>query len=161
MDVVLEEVLEWADMVEERVGLDPLADEYLKLGADRHKMRYTASYSEDMPFDNDHFDIICSFNSIDHVENLEKTCLEIDRVLKPEGIFLLLVDIHEQPTVCEPQIITWDFMKTYFPTYEILSQDHYEKQEKGMYESIRKKKKYDHQNEEKRYGILSVKAAKR
>ncbi|MEM6843538.1 MAG: class I SAM-dependent methyltransferase [Bacteroidota bacterium] len=152
--------LEWADMARERVGLDPLANEYLRLGANEHKMRYLASYSEDIPLDDYYFDVVCSFNSIDHVEDLPKTCSEIDRVLKPGGTLLLLVDIHDHPTICEPQIITWDFMKVYFSMYKILAQSHYEKKERGMYESVRKQVLFDHQNSDKRYGILSVMAKK-
>jgi len=43
--------LEWADMTKERYGLDPLANEYLKLGADKHKMKYVASGAEKIPFE--------------------------------------------------------------------------------------------------------------
>ena len=48
--------LEWADMTAERVGLDPLADEYLKLGASEHNMRYVKAYSEAIPFDDNYFE---------------------------------------------------------------------------------------------------------
>ncbi|MGH7908947.1 MAG: hypothetical protein ACRENW_03740 [Thermodesulfobacteriota bacterium] len=32
--------LEWADLVVERVGVDPLVESYKALGIDKHKMRY-------------------------------------------------------------------------------------------------------------------------
>ena len=32
--------LEWAHMTKKRIGIDPLADKYLKLGANQHKMHY-------------------------------------------------------------------------------------------------------------------------
>lgn len=32
--------LEWVDMASRRIGLDPLAKEYLKLGAEFHQMEY-------------------------------------------------------------------------------------------------------------------------
>ncbi len=70
-----------------------------------------------MPFDDDYFDVICSFSSIDHVKDLGKTTTEIYRVLKPNGTFLLLIDIYEHPTVCEPQTITWNFMPTHPPDF--------------------------------------------
>jgi SAM-dependent methyltransferase len=62
--------LEWADMAAERVGLDTLVPEYLKMGADRHKMTYVAAPSDAIPFPAEHFDVVCAFNSLDHVEDL-------------------------------------------------------------------------------------------
>lgn len=152
--------LEWADMTEERIGLDPLADEYLKLGANEHQMKYVKAYSEDMPFRDNYFDIVCAFNSVDHVEDLDKTCHEIQRVLKPTGTLLLLVDVHDEPTTNEPQIISWDFVKSYFSSLKVLTEEHYEKSENGMYDSIRKKIPFDHGNRQKRYGIISAKLVK-
>ena len=94
--------LEWADEASERVGLDPLAEEYMKLGADRHKMRYVDAPSEKIPFGDAHFDVVCSFNSLDHVADLERTLAEIRRVLVPGGLFLLIVETGHEPTPCEP-----------------------------------------------------------
>src|SRR4029079_10710133 len=73
--------LEWADMTAERVGLDPLADEYLKLGAKNHKMSYVAAPSEKIPFPDGHFDVVCSFNSLDHVDDIPTTINKIIRVV--------------------------------------------------------------------------------
>jgi 2-polyprenyl-3-methyl-5-hydroxy-6-metoxy-1,4-benzoquinol methylase len=50
--------LEWADMAAERVGLDPLVPKYMKLGANKHKMTYAASPSENIPFPDGHFDVV-------------------------------------------------------------------------------------------------------
>lgn len=62
-------------------GLDPLADRYLELGAKHHNMRYVASPAERMPFEAGYFDIVCSFNSLDHVDNLRKTIKQIKGLL--------------------------------------------------------------------------------
>ena len=43
--------LEWANMAKERIGLDPLADKYLKLGAENHQMTYVNGYTEELPFE--------------------------------------------------------------------------------------------------------------
>ncbi|CAH2602779.1 Class I SAM-dependent methyltransferase [Rhodovastum atsumiense] len=94
--------LEWADMTAERVGLDPLVAEYLKLGADRHRMRYVASGSENIPFPTGHFDIVTCLNALDHVDDLARTIREIGRVTKPGGCFLLSVEIDHPPTPTEP-----------------------------------------------------------
>ena len=148
--------LEWADMASERVGLDPLADQYLKLGADKHRMTYCNAGSEQIPFPNEHFDFVCSFNSIDHVEDLDLSCGEIRRVLKNGGTLLLIVDIHSEPTINEPQPIDWDFVGRYFGDWKLIEEKHFEKSVAGIYQSIRSKVPFDHDNDRDRYGILSV-----
>ncbi|MDP2721118.1 MAG: class I SAM-dependent methyltransferase [Bacteroidales bacterium] len=115
--------LEWATMAEERIGIDPLADKYLKMGAKDHKMQYIKAYSENLPFSDNYFDVVCSFNSLDHVENLNKSTSEITRVLKTGGLFLLIVDIHNYPTPTEPQTLKWDFLITHFDGFEILLEE--------------------------------------
>ncbi len=82
--------LEWASMAMRRIGLDPLADEYLKLGADQHKMEYICSPSENIPVNNAECDAVFSFNSLDHVENVEKTLDEIKRITRPAEFFCSL-----------------------------------------------------------------------
>ena len=98
--------LEWASMAKRRIGLDPLADKYLKLGASEHEMEYLSSPSESIPLDDDYCDAVFSFNSLDHVADLEKTIAEIKRVTRPGGTFLLLIEVNHPPTVCEPHKIT-------------------------------------------------------
>ncbi|GGH72626.1 hypothetical protein GCM10011318_16770 [Phaeocystidibacter marisrubri] len=113
-------------MTTERIGLDPLAEKYLKMGASKHKMTYVKAYVEDIPFDDNHFDVICSFNSLDHVKNIEESCKEIKRVLKPGGLFLLVVDIHKYPTFTEPQCLNWSFLQDHFSDFHVLEEKHLE-----------------------------------
>ena len=81
--------LEWATMCNKRIGIDPLAEKYLELGANKHSMEYVSCNAEAMPFTNDYFDYIFSYNSLDHVENVEKVLDQIKRVLKSKGHFFL------------------------------------------------------------------------
>jgi ubiquinone/menaquinone biosynthesis C-methylase UbiE len=130
--------LEWADMAKERYGLDPLADAYKKMGTGKHKMEYIKSYVEKIPFPDAHFDIISSFNSLDHVENLEAACNEIIRVLKPGAYFLLIVDIHNYPTFTEPQIMSWGKVEGLFPGMNWLSKKRLDNVVKGrIYKNLR------------------------
>ena len=128
--------LEWAHNAAERVGLDPLADKYLKLGANEHKMQYVASGSENIPFPDSYFDIVCSFNSLDHVESVEKSIQEIKRVIKPGGRFLLLVEINHEPTNCEPHELKPDIVESFKPEFEYDSISVYSGKEGGLYKSI-------------------------
>ncbi|MGB7861310.1 MAG: class I SAM-dependent methyltransferase [Acidimicrobiia bacterium] len=148
--------LEWAEMALQRVGLDPLADQYLELGASEHAMEYVASGVEHIPFPDGHFDIVCSFNSIDHVDSLEEAIAEIKRVLKVGGTFLLLTDVHEEPTPQEPVCFDWSVIDLFSPEFIAQSIETYEKGERGMYASVADPTFFDHSDDTKRYGILSA-----
>ena len=104
--------LEWATGARERIGADPLADEYLALGADKQSMRYVQTEVENLPFPDDHFDVVSSFNSLDHVENVETAVSEIGRVIRQGGTFLLLVEVGHKPTWTEPHNLAPDFHRT-------------------------------------------------
>jgi len=103
--------LEWADMARERVGLDPLADDYRKFGIDKHRMNYVCAPSEQIPFPEGHFDFVTCFNALDHVDDVEKTLSEIARVLKGGGSFLLITEINHHPTVTEPQTLSAELLE--------------------------------------------------
>jgi ubiquinone/menaquinone biosynthesis C-methylase UbiE len=77
--------LEWASEASVRVGLDPLADAYRKLGTDQHAMEYVSCGAEQMPFPDGFFDVVCSLNSLDHVDDLDRVISEIVRVIAPGG----------------------------------------------------------------------------
>lgn len=139
--------LEWADMAKKRIGLDPLVDKYLKLGVKNHKMTYVKAYSENLPFVDNYFDVICSFNSLDHVEDVKKTTQEISRTLKSGGLFLLIVDIHNYPTPTEPQSLKWDFLDTNFKNFEILMEERLKSSKQGrIYTNARNKIPIDKKN---------------
>jgi ubiquinone/menaquinone biosynthesis C-methylase UbiE len=148
--------LEWADMAAIRIGLDPLAASYQALGTDRHQMSYVAASSDAMPFPKGHFDVVCSFNSLDHVDDLEGTIREIQRVTADGGLFLLLTDVNHPPTVCEPVSFSWDIVDRLRQVFTLIEEQHYEKKAHGMYESLKARDTYDHGNPQQRYGILSA-----
>lgn len=130
--------LEWATMAKRRIGLDPLANKYLKLGTDRHAMEYVDAFSESIPFPDNYFDVITSFNSLDHVDNVELTCNEIKRTLKENGTFLIIVEIHNKPQLTEPQTLSWDFISNYFSDFEILNEKHLKEVQKHyIYRNLR------------------------
>ena len=152
--------LEWADMALERVGLDPLAKHYLKLGANKHKMIYVNAPAEKIPFEENYFDVVSSFNSLDHIDDLELTLKEIKRVLKPGGLFLLITELNHEPTISEPLTFSWDIVKKFEPEFKKIEEIHYEKV-MGLYESIRKNLIYNHNNSIKRSGVLKAKFRKK
>ena len=151
--------LEWADGALERIGLDPLASRYLKLGANMHKMTYCEAPAEKIPFEENHFDVVTSFNSLDHVDDVDQTIKEIKRVVKSGGLFLLITELNHEPTVTEPITFSWDIVEKFGPEFEILDEKHYEIRD-GIYKSIRENITYDHSNLTPRAGVLSVKFRK-
>ena len=120
-------------------------------------MKYVAAPAEQIPFEDNFFDVVSAFNSLDHVADVHATISEIKRVLKPGGLFLLLTDVNHDPTYSEPQKFSWDIVQEFWPPFEILDEKHYERIEAGMYQSIQQGTPYDHYDHSKRSGVLLVK----
>jgi len=153
--------LEWADLALERVGLDPLARKYQQLGAARHKMTYVAAPSEHIVFEDGHFDVVSSFNSLDHVASVPRTIDEIVRVLKRRGLFLLITEVNHHPTPTEPQTFGWDIVDRFQPALELIEAREYERSPVGVYTSIEARQWFDRGNPAERPGVVSSKFQKR
>ncbi len=111
--------LEWADMAAERIGLDPLANDYVTLRANQHKMSYVAAVSEHIPFPDGYFNIVASFNSLDHVDDLQNTIAEVKRIARPGGLFLLIVEINHPPTPTEPITLRREVLGLFAPEFVV------------------------------------------
>lgn len=153
--------LEWANVAAERIGIDPLAEEYRQIGAANHEMEYIAGRAENIKFEDDYFDVVTSMNSLDHVDELDTVIEEIKRVTKPGGLFLLITDVNHDPTIAEPVSYEWEITDRFEPEFDLLWEDHREKSEGGVYESAKYGEPYDHDNPEQRYGVLSAKFQRR
>lgn len=144
-------------MASRRIGLDPLAKEYLRLGANQHRMEYIDSPSEAIPFMNAECDAVFSFNSLDHVEDVDQTLKEIKRVTRPGGIFLLLVEVNHPPTACEPHQLTPNkLIESLKPEFICESLQVYKLAVNGMYQSIRADEKLPHPVDTKEIGYMSA-----
>ncbi len=80
--------------------------------------------------------MVSSFNSLDHVNNLDQTISEIKRVLKPGGTFLLLTEVNHKPTKCEPITFSWGIIEKFTDTFSAVELRQYEKTKGGLYDSI-------------------------
>jgi ubiquinone/menaquinone biosynthesis C-methylase UbiE len=158
--------LEWATETALRIGIDPLAEAYRRLGTHTHAMDYVACSAENIPFSNAFFDIVSSFNSMDHVDTLEKAIGEIGRVTIPGGSFLLLTDIHQQPTVMEPSAFSWDIVDRFQPVFKLLDERRIEytvfspEGYGDMYQSLQRGVPYNDKDTRQRDGILSARLQK-
>lgn len=151
--------LEWANNAKERIGLDPHSDMYDKEFAvcATQKMQYVTGVAEKIPFPDDYFDFVYSFNSLDHVDNLETAIKEIQRVVVPGGYFLLISNLGHAPTLGEPSVFSWDIVKHFRPTFNVVDEKHYEPTKWSLYYSIQANVPYDHTNKTDRVGIITVK----
>lgn len=150
--------LEWASMASRRIGLDPLADEYCRLGASHHRMEYINAPSERIPLENYSCDAVFSFNSLDHVEDIEQTISEFKRITRPGGIFLLLVEINHPPTACEPHNVTpKNLLDSLRPEFTCENLKVYKPKENGMYSSIQLGETLSKPEETSEQGYLSGK----
>lgn len=155
--------LEWADMAALRIGLDPLVNDYFKLGGGTlyHKMHYVRGYSEDMPFPDEMFDFVFSINSLDHVDDLDETISEMKRVLKVGGICGIIVDTNHKPTPTEPITIDLDLKDKFLDVFEVVEENVIETVYKtGFRDNLDDPTPYDFENKEKRPAILLLKFKK-
>jgi len=153
--------LEWAEDARLCVGLDPLAHRYSELGTSEHRMKYVAAFSEDMPFPDGYFDIVSSFNSLNHTNDLGLTIKEIKRVMAPGGLFLLITDVNDRPRICEPITYSWDITGRFGPELEVVEEKHYSRPFPGIYDSIKADIPYDHNDKGGPRGVLAAKFVKR
>jgi SAM-dependent methyltransferase len=113
--------LEWADQASVRIRLDPLADEYCKLGTASHHMRYLAAVSEYIPFADESFDFVTSLNSLDHVVDVRQTVNEIKRVTAAHGIILIITEIEHDSTLTEPHRLSPSVAELFLPEFTVES----------------------------------------
>ena len=129
--------LEWASMALRRIGVDPLAKEYLRTVVQQHQMEYLDAPAENIPLENGGCDVVFSFNSLDHVKDVDRALSEIKRITRPGGYFLLLVEVNHAPTACEPHELSpkkiVELLKPEFTCESLLG---YTPVAGGMYDSI-------------------------
>ena len=148
--------LEWLEDAALRVGIDPLMPDYLKLGIKSHKAIYLAATAEDLPFSSACFDVVTSINSLDHVNDLNRTLDEVTRILTPGGRFLFLVEVHPEPTLSEPITIPWNLSSRLSDNFRVISEFHFEEaaHRPGSAAAARSGVPFDHNNLEQRSGTL-------
>ena len=73
---------------------------------------------------------------------------------------LLLTEVGQEPTPCEPHTLDWAVVQRFGPQMEILEEKHFEKNE-GIYVSSFVGEPFDHANPVRRVGILLAKLRRR
>lgn len=151
--------LEWATEAADRVGVDSLVDRYRSLGIDAHAMRYVASGAESMPFEDGAFDVVTTFNALDHVVDARRAVAEMQRVVAPAGTLVIVVDIHRRPTVAEPHALPWELRSWLTDDFEVVDERHLEKPDDRN--ALARPVAFDHADPAERYGVLVLRAERR
>jgi ubiquinone/menaquinone biosynthesis C-methylase UbiE len=120
-------------------------------------MKYVDSGAENIPFPTGHFDAAFSFNSLDHVRDLDKTVAEIKRIVKPGGLFLLITELGHEPTPTEPQTFSFEILDRFSPEFTLVSSVAFQMQNGRVYESIQAGQIYDRDNPPPGRAILCAK----
>jgi SAM-dependent methyltransferase len=152
--------LEWAHMARERVGVDPLAKRYRKLGTGAHAMRYVNAGAERIPLPDRHFDVVAAINSLDHVEDVDEAVAEIKRLTKPGGLFLLIVEVNHPPTNTEPLTLQWNIVDRFRDCFELIEQRSYEVGDHRLYRQLRRGARYGHADLADRPALITAKFKK-
>lgn len=129
--------LNWADNAAERVGLDPLADAYAgEFGVDEHPMSYLQGAAEAIPFPDEYFDVVASFNSLDHVDDVHAAAAEMTRVLARSGKLLLITELNHDPRWTEPQDFSFEVLEAFSPPLEVVDERRLAKTDPRIYVSV-------------------------
>ncbi len=129
--------LEWASMAARRAGLDPLAGAYRRhLNCRDHVMEYLEAPAERIPEPDGAFDVVTSFNSLDHVDDVGRASAELLRMLAPRATLLLAVDVNHAPTSMEPHSLGWDVLDRFVPPLGVALRRGLERHEGGLFASM-------------------------
>lgn len=96
--------------------LDPLLPEYIEAGYPLHyyeRVKFVYGFSENIPVEDNFFDVVLSVNAIDHVDDIYKTALEMKRVLKSGGKVRIHTHYHKK-TETEPLELSDEVMTKAF-----------------------------------------------
>ena len=77
----------------EKYGVDPLVELFLEKDKKKltGKIKLLKGTGEDIPFDDNFFNVVLCRNALDHMDNIRKAMEEIKRVTKKRGIIILSI----------------------------------------------------------------------
>jgi ubiquinone/menaquinone biosynthesis C-methylase UbiE len=150
--------LEWIAADAECIGIDPLVPQYSALGINDHRMAYVHAGVEEIPFPDGDFQVVTSFNNLDHVDNIHMAVAEIKRVTSVGGTFLLITEVEHEASATEPQNLPRSIASWFEPEFEILSQGICDiRDDHDIYQSLRDNRPFNPSEE----GIVYARLVRR
>lgn len=130
--------LDWATDASARVGVDPLAEAYVReLGADASTMDYVTAVAERLPFAEASFDVIGCVNALDHVRDPRRAAAEMARVLRPGGMLLLVTEFGHETRLTEPHAFGPEVLDLFRPSFAVEDERRLASLPAGMDASLR------------------------
>ena len=82
-----------------RISLDPLADFYKEnfKYLNESSVEYVNAMAEELKYDDNYFDLVICRNVIDHVADVDLVLSEMKRVIKPNGIVFIGINVFAGP----------------------------------------------------------------
>ena len=112
----------WAEIANERIGIDLLVEGYKRFGISHHNMRYVQSTETNIPLPSACIDFLFSLNAMDHVADFSTMSAECVRVLASGGDLIATFNLDVPPTTCEPQTLTEAFLSEHLLSHlQVLS----------------------------------------
>lgn len=105
-----------------KLNIDYLANQYFKILPSmlEANVKHVCGTIEDLPLPSACADFVYSRNSIDHVDNPERSCIEMHRILKSSGLLLLSAMYNSKYHSLEPWSVNDDFIEKYIePLFSI------------------------------------------
>lgn len=97
--------LVWTSAPAIKLGIDVLIPAYFQHFGNsmaKHGMYYLTSTEDHIPIPDAGVDILFCINSLDHVANPHRVFAELQRILKPGGLFIGSINLNHYPTKAEP-----------------------------------------------------------
>lgn len=119
------------------IDADPLALRYANSHFQAANVSYMAGDCQVLPFDSGSFDVVISFELIEHLPDAEKYLAEVKRVLKSDGIFVVSTpntEIYSEHRAGEANpfhVREWNLgeftalLNRYFPSVQVLGETHF------------------------------------
>ena len=156
--------LAWANRAKVCIGVDVLANEYMRLFGEclsKHNMIYVRCDEAYLPLPDNYVDILSTINSLDHVDDIDSIVSEFLRVMKSGATLLASFNLNEPVTVCEPQTLSEELLlEKLLCHFDIVSRRMAIKDKNNSYKNLREGKLIETLNEDE-IGVLWVKAIKK
>lgn len=116
-----------------KIGVEPLANAFRHHGLllPDSDVVYLNTGAENIPLVDDFVDIAISRNSLDHLEEPQRVVDEIWRMLKPNGYFILNVDIEHESRPLEPHSFSLADVDSMLTRFRVEQKIVYEKSHGG------------------------------